>query len=105
MAGKTPDHYGSSRPTTAIGDNPKPDAQAVEDFHTNADTDSRAEAIHHSLGPLPTQAAPGDHVHDGGTSPLLLTGVTLSGSRGGNVAMVSIISALVRLGATDSTTA
>jgi len=85
--------------------NPKPDAQVVEDFHTNADVDSRSESMHHTLGPLPTQAAGGDHIHDGGSSPLLLTGVTLSGSRGGNVAMVSIISALVRLGAVDSTTA
>lgn len=102
---KIPDQYGSDRPKSAIGDNPKPDAQTVEDFHTNADTDTRPEAAHHSLGPSPSQAAPGDHLHDGGTSQLLLTGVTLSGSRGGNVAMVSIISALVRLGAIDSTTA
>ena len=105
MTTKLPDGYGSDRPQTAIGDNPKPDAQAVEDFHTNADTDTRPEAVHHSLGPSPSQSAPGDHLHDGGSSSLLLTGVTLSGSRGGNVAMVSIISALVRLGAVDSTTA
>jgi hypothetical protein len=85
--------------------NPTPASDVVDDFHTNSDVNSRAESLHHTLGPTPTQAASGDHVHDGGTSSLLLTGITLSGSRGGNVAMVSIISALVRLGATDSTTA
>lgn len=33
--------------------------------HLNADTDSSAVAIHHTLGPLPFQASPGSHVHDG----------------------------------------
>lgn len=35
----------------------------------------------------------------------LLAGVTLTGSRGGNIALLSVIQALVALGATDSTTA
>lgn len=83
----------------------KPSAEEVEDFHTNADVDTRVESIHHTLGAAPTQASPGNHIHDGGTSPLLLTGFTLTGSRGGNTALVSIIACLVRLGATDSTTA
>lgn len=102
---KLPSQYGSARQASALQDNPKPTAQEVDDLHTNADTDTRAESIHHTLGSLPTQASPGDHAHDGGTSPLLLSGVTLTGSRGGNVALVSVISALVRLGATDSTVA
>ena len=92
-------------PSGGLTENPKPTADVVEDFHTNADIDTRVEAIHHTLGPAPTQAAPGDHVHDGGTSSLLLSGVTLTGSRGGNVALISVIAALVKLGATDSTTA
>ncbi len=33
--------------------------------HLSADTDSSAVAIHHTLGPLPFQASPGSHVHDG----------------------------------------
>lgn len=86
-------------------DNPRPDAAAVEDFHTNADTDIRRESLHHTLGPGEAQAAPGSHSHDGGDSALLLSGMTLSGSRGGNVALISVIAALVRLGATDNTTA
>jgi hypothetical protein len=33
--------------------------------HLNADTDTSITAIHHTLGPAPTQASPGTHVHDG----------------------------------------
>lgn len=83
----------------------KPDASVVADFHTNSDVDTRRESQHHTLGPGPSNASPGDHSHDGGDSQLLLTGYSLVGSRGGNVAVLSIIAALVRLGATDSTTA
>lgn len=32
--------------------------------HQSADTDSSPSAIHHTLGKLPNQAAPGNHVHD-----------------------------------------
>jgi len=33
--------------------------------HLSADTDSSTVAIHHTLGPLPFQASPGSHRHDG----------------------------------------
>lgn len=79
-------------------------SEEVEKFHQNSDVDVREKSQHHTLGPSPTQAAAGNHRHDGGDSPLLLEGVTLSGSRDGNVAMVSIIAALVKLGAKDNTT-
>lgn len=88
----------------ALKSNPKPDAQTVEDFHSNSDLDVRPEAQHHSLGPSPSQAAAGNHTHNGSDSVQLLAGVTLVGSRGGNVALVSVISALVALGAKDTTT-
>ncbi len=88
---------GPSSPT------PYPPAQEVEDFHTNSDLNARKESQHHSLGSGEYQASPGPHNHRGGDSVLLLSGVTLTGSRGGNVALVSIIQALVALGATDST--
>lgn len=84
--------------------NKKPDAQTVSDFHTNADTDVRKESIHHTLGPSPQQASPGDHRHDGGNSTLLLEGVTITGSKDGNTALSSVIEALVRLGAEDAST-
>tara|TARA_R110002020_G_scaffold404912_1_gene614971 strand:+ start:11567 stop:11860 length:294 start_codon:yes stop_codon:yes gene_type:complete len=82
-----------------------PSAEEVQNFHTNADTDSRREAIHHTLGAGDNQAASGNHDHRGGNSVQLLTGITMTGSRGGNVALLSVIQALVALGATDSTTA
>lgn len=82
-----------------------PTAEDVVKLHTNADTDTRKESIHHTLGSSSTQAAPGDHNHRGGDSVQLLGGITLTGSRGGNIALLSVIQALVALGATDSTSA
>lgn len=82
-----------------------PTAEEVERLHTNADTDSRKEAVHHTVGPGENQAASGSHNHRGGDSVQLLAGVTLTGSRGGNIALLSVVQALVALGATDSTTA
>lgn len=83
----------------------KPGAEVVRDFHTYADTDSDSNAIHHTLGPGNHQAAPGSHSHRGSDSALLFEGITITGSRGGNTAISSIIAALVEFGATDSTTA
>ena len=83
----------------------KPDAQTVADFHTFADTDTTEEAIHHTLGVSPTQAAKGDHRHDGGDSVLLLEGHVISGTKSNPITVFpSIIQALVRLGAEDATT-
>ena len=81
-------------------------ADDVEKLHTHADTDVRRESLHHTLGPRPTQAAPGDHSHDGSDSAFLLSGITISGSRSSSTSILpSIIAALVRLGATDQSTA
>lgn len=82
-----------------------PTAEEVERFHTTADTDARKEAIHHTLGPNGNQSSPGDHNHRGGDSMQLLSGITITGSRAGNIALLSVIQALVALGATDSSTA
>ena len=86
-------------------ENPKPPAQAVDDFHTNSDVDARAESQHHTLGPNPTQASPGNHTHDGGDSELLLLNETISGSRATDAWRQSVNAILVRLGATDNSTA
>jgi hypothetical protein len=86
-------------------ENPKPPSQVVDDFHENSDLDSRAEAQHHTLGPAPTQAAPGNHTHDGGDSALLLEGSTISGSRATDAWRISVNAILVRLGAVDNSTA
>jgi hypothetical protein len=45
-----------------------PDNASVQDvslFHLNSDKDSSALALHHTLGIGPTQAAAGNHSHDG----------------------------------------
>ena len=86
-------------------ENPKPAAQAVSDFHTNSDVDSRAEAQHHTLGPNPNQASPGNHTHNGGDSALLLENQLIVGSRDSDAWRLSINAILVRLGAADNSTA
>lgn len=80
------------------------DATQVDDFHEQSDLNTRSEAQHHTLGPSQNQAAPGNHNHDGGTSIPLWEGNTITGSRGGNMALASVISILVQKGAVDSTT-
>lgn len=42
-----------------------PTADEVNFFHLNSDKDSSALALHHTLGRLPTQAAAGNHTHNG----------------------------------------
>jgi hypothetical protein len=85
-------------------ENPKPPNQVVDDFHENSDLDARAESQHHTLGPGPTQASPGNHKHDGGDSSLLLEGETLVGSRASDAWRLSVNAILVRLGAIDNST-
>lgn len=84
---------------------PRPPVRVVRDFHTNSDVDSSKDALHHTLGTGNNQAASGTHSHDGADSVQLLAGVVIGGSRSGGQALVSVISALTRLGATDETTA
>lgn len=43
-------------------------AGEVNDFHSNSDVDKSTLAQHHTLGPQPNQASPGDHNHDGRNS-------------------------------------
>jgi hypothetical protein len=101
--------YGSARdpmkPLQVAGEQQEADSRTVERFHRRSDVDSRKEAQHHTLGSAPNQSAPGNHIHDGTDSALILTGFTLTGSRGSATAMTPIIQALVKLGATDNTTA
>ena len=82
-----------------------PAGPEVAKFHRNSDVDSRPEAQHHTLGPLPSQASPGDHNHRDNNSAPLLEGITLTGSKAGAnvIVLSSIVAALKALGATDST--
>jgi len=79
-------------------------AEQVEELHSNSDLDTRPEAQHHSTGPGPTQAAPGDHRHRGGDSLPLLDDMTITGDISDGTVLTSIIQCLVALGATDSST-
>lgn len=97
--------YGMSETQTDPTSGYKPSTEEVEKFHTNSDLDLRAEAQHHSLGPGPTQASPGNHTHDGGTSPAILDGYTITGSRNSDAWRLQINAMLVRLGAKDSSSA
>lgn len=97
--------YGTSTRKVSATSGAKPTAQEVDDFHTNSDLDLRAESQHHTLGPGPNQAAPGDHNHDGGDSVLILEGLSITGSRADDTWRQSVNALLVRLGATDSSSA
>lgn len=82
--------------------------RVVNAIHRRDDTDSKATAHHHTLGVQRNQASPGDHVHDGKASKKVGAGMNLSisGSRGGNAAVASIIAMLKNVMIfTDNTTA
>lgn len=86
-------------------DSARPQPNVVADFHTNDDIDSSKEAHHHSIGTNESQAAAGSHVHNGSDSYQLLTQAEVTGSRGGNTALASVIAILTSMGAKDSSTA
>lgn len=89
----------------SVNSNLRPDSRTINEFHTNDDVDRDGNSHHHTLGTGANQASSGSHRHNGTDSVLLLEGVELSGSRGGNLALQSVVNALVGLGATDNTTA
>lgn len=87
-------------------------ARDVQDLHRNADTDTGVFALHHTLGIGQNQSSPGNHIHDGKSSKALTGYVTnsspvvVTGSRGGNAALASLLAALATKGIiTDGTTA
>lgn len=87
------------------------------DAHLNSDVDSGQRSQHHTLGKGRNQASPGNHIHDGITSPKigalkvntsgndLVPLEVLTGSKGGNVALANLIALLGKyFNFTDSTT-
>lgn len=87
---------------------PGADPRTVEAFHARDDIDSSVNAHHHTLGVKHNQAAPGDHVHDGSGSRKLgyNQGLAISGAKGGNAALASVIALLKNvIDFTDNTTA
>ena len=73
---------------------PPPDI--VKKFHTRSDVDSSPQSQHHTLGLKRTQAAQGNHSHDGKTSVKIGKGdsLLLTGSKGGNTALTNLINML-----------
>lgn len=84
----------------------QPTPESTADIHKVADTDSSSTAAHHTLGVQPNQASPGDHIHDGRTSKDLYIARSVTGSRGGNAAVASLLTQLALQGLIiDNTTA
>lgn len=91
-------------------------AQSVND-HQSSDVDAHQRSQHHTLGTSRNQASPGNHIHDGITSPKLgllkmdpagnvtVPQDTLTGAKGGNVALANLITLLQKyINFTDGTT-
>lgn len=90
-----------------MAEQPTYSAQQALRLHEFSDKDSSPLAQHHTLGPRRHQASPGNHNHDGSTSPKLGAGkgLTLTGSTGGNVALQNLIAMLQQVVEfTDNTT-
>lgn len=86
---------------------PSPEPREVNLFHARSDLDSSTTAQHHTLGIGHNQASSGDHTHDGIATRKLGTGLslTLTGSKGGNVALGNLITLLKNfVDFTDTTT-
>lgn len=75
----------------------------IQKLHDKSDKDGSAQALHHTLGTGANQASPGNHNHRGGDSARLLEGITVTGSRDGNVALTNLLIVLREFGLNDST--
>lgn len=79
----------------------------VARVHARSDVDSSTQSQHHTLGIKHTQGSYGDHNHDGKSSRKLGQGLnlTLTGAKGGNVALTNLIALLKNvIEFTDNTT-
>jgi hypothetical protein len=94
-----------------------PSSDEVTLSHQASDLDSNPRAQHHTLGTNRNQSSPGNHIHDGITSPKLgqlnmdpagnatIPALVLTGSKGGNVALTNLIALLKNhINFTDNTT-
>lgn len=87
---------GPTRPRMALGQDRKTNSDLHLEAHRIGDLDSGPNSQHHTLGSGRNQSSPGDHIHDGGRSKKLGAGMglTLSGPKGGNVALANLIAML-----------
>lgn len=89
-----------------------PPAMEVNIFHKHSDVDSGPMAQHHTLGNKANQAAPGNHTHDGATSPVLegqaklddLADEVVTGSKEDGTALANLLAIFFRIfGVEDAT--
>lgn len=75
-------------------------------LHLRSDVDAARYSQHHTLGHKHNQSSPGDHIHDGASSKKVGDGVniTITGSRGGNDALTSLINELKKVIEIDDNT-
>lgn len=73
-----------------------PTPQEVNAYHKAADKDASKNALHHTLGLRPNQAAAGNHTHNAKDSVKIGTNenFVLTGAKGGNVALTNLIALL-----------
>lgn len=86
---------------------PTPSPREVNIFHTRSDVDTSSTAQHHTIGIKHDQASPGDHFHNGQNSRKIGQGMGLvvTGAKGGNAALTSLLAQLGQvIDFTDSTT-
>lgn len=75
-------------------------SSSAREIHKFDDVDFERTSHHHTLGTGPLQAAPGNHKH-----LTMMEGITLTGAKGGNVALANLITMLAdHFGFTDGTT-
>lgn len=78
-----------------------------DSLHARCDVDSSWFANHHTIGTSRNQSSPGNHTHDGYSSRKIGAdlGLVISGSKGGNAALTSLIAMLKNvIEFTDNTT-
>lgn len=83
-------------------------SRQVNEIHKKSDVNVGPNSQHHTLGTDRNQAASGSHVHGGKDSKLIGDGMGLaiSGAKGGNPALGSLITMLNKvISFTDNTTA
>jgi hypothetical protein len=113
-----PDRFGQvydNQKDQSAGD--VPSAHEINRSHSQSDVDSSQRSQHHTLGTGRNQASPGNHIHDGITSPKLgpmqmdpagdnvIPALVLTGAKGGNVALTNLINMLKSvINFTDNTT-
>jgi len=89
-----------------VGSTPeKPPSSRYLDWFHGQTSYRRPTDLHHQIGFNSWDASRGDHTHDGTDSSLILDGLTIEGERGTDAYDQSVNALLVRLGATNNSTA